>query len=162
MGTTSVEYNLSHATIEKYGAYARAIDILAEKAEVLVLGILSGKIKIAHENVIELSRLSAQKLKLLHKKTIKDDRYFVGYTNSRKKFNNHSKLPETSVKNIPKYDPDAEVSSLVLTVPSWVSLIDKTCLASDLSQVTENAKIRLLTTLNNLQKSINNMINNLR
>jgi hypothetical protein len=52
------EYRISHATIDKYGTYANAIDSLSRVAPELTPKILSGQIKISQKNVLELSRLS--------------------------------------------------------------------------------------------------------
>lgn len=52
------ENHISKGTVEKYAIYARAMDTLAEKDSAIVPKILSGQYKIAHKNVVELSKLS--------------------------------------------------------------------------------------------------------
>ncbi len=155
------EYHLSHATIEKYGTYTRAIDTLAEKDKALVPRILSGQTKISYENVIELSKLPTQELKRISKQLIKNDRNFVGYASSRRDIehrhrnSNTSPLSATdvSVKDMPAFDPDAEIYSLTLTIPSWISSINRTGAATDLALVTDRAKNKLLCMLENLEES---------
>ena len=58
---------------------------------------------------------------------------------------------EAQIKKMPKYDPDAEVSSLAYTIPSWCNIITNTMKTSNLSQISMAARKRLagqLLTLN--------------
>ena len=48
------EYHLSQVTVQKYGMYSRALDTIGEVDPSLVPRILSGSIKISHENVRHL------------------------------------------------------------------------------------------------------------
>lgn len=155
------EYKLSHATIEKYGAYSRAIDELTKKGDDLTPKILSGQTKISQENVIGLSKLPAPEAKQLSKQLIQNDRDFVGYTTSRKKIESHPNpiiVPEVTVKDMPAFDPDAEISSLTLTIPSWISSIERTKASADLELVTDKAKNRLTRVLADLIKTANSML----
>lgn len=150
------EYHLSHATIAKYGAYSRAIDDLATKNDEIIPKILSGQTKVSQDNLIELAKLPAKELRRLSKQLIQNDRDFVGYAATRKKLNGKTgaldlqTLPEITVKDMPAFDPDAEISSLSLTIPSWISSIERTQAVSDLNLVSEKAKNKLATMLNNL------------
>lgn len=155
------EYHLSHSTIEKYGTYTRAIDTLTEKDRELVPRILSGQTKISYENVIELSKLPAQELRRMSKQLIRNDRDFVGYASTRRDIEHRHRKSKTtpmstadvSVKDMPAFDPDAEISSLTLTIPSWISSINRTSAATDLALVTDRAKSKLACMLESLEKS---------
>ena len=57
-----------------------------------------------------------------------------------------------SVKDMPVFDPDAEVTGLTLTIPSWSGSIDRTISGTDLSIVSAEAKARLASALLGLQK----------
>jgi len=155
------EYHLSHSTIEKYGTYTRAIDTLAEKDRELVPRILSGQTKISYENVIELSKLPAQELRRMSKQLIRNDRDFVGYASTRRDIEHRHRKSKTtpmstadvSVKDMPAFDPDAEISSLTLTIPSWINSINRTSATTDLALVTDRAKSKLVCMLESLEKS---------
>lgn len=41
---------------------------------------------------------------------------------------------------MPKFDPDASVTELYLTIPSWISSINRTQKNSDLSIISDNAR----------------------
>ena len=59
-----------------------------------------------------------------------------------------------AIKQVPEYDPDAEISSLTLTIPSWVSSIQRTTDQTDFSSITESANRKLQLQLLNLQSAI--------
>ena len=56
--------------------------------------------------------------------------------------------PKTSglcpeIKQMPKYDPDAELSSLTLTIPMWISSINRTKSLTKFHEVSADALARL-------------------
>ena len=59
------DYNISHVTVYKYSQYSAALDILLEKSRDLVERILTGNLKISHNNLVELSRLTKEHLTML-------------------------------------------------------------------------------------------------
>ncbi len=164
------EYHISHATVSKYGVYSQALDVLAKSEPDIVPRILSGQVKISHENVVELSKLSGTDAKQLVQKLSDEDADFVGYSGTRnellwasvgkqvKRQIQTASFSTGSIKNMPAYDPDAEISSFVLTIPSWVSSIDRTRRAADLNVVSSNARSQLLKQLTDLKKTIEGML----
>ncbi len=164
------EYHLSHATIEKYGAYTRAIDTLAEKNKELAPKILSGQTKISCENVLELAKLPTQELRRISKQLIRNDRNFVGYASARRDIEHRHRNPKTipiatadvSVKDMPAFDPDAEISSLTLTIPSWINSINRTGAATDPMLVSDRAKLKLVRMLENLKESADTLLSRIR
>lgn len=66
-GRIGNEYNMNHATVEKYARYAQAIDRVAEVEPRLVPHILSGAVQIGQENMIDIGKLSAKQIKAVTK-----------------------------------------------------------------------------------------------
>jgi hypothetical protein len=60
---------------------------------------------------------------------------------------------------MPTYDPDASITGLTLTIPSWISSITKTIQSTDLSEISIQAKAKLKDTLYNLDEKITEIIN---
>lgn len=158
------EYNISHASILNYEKYAQALDSLMRVTPALVPKILSGNIKISLENAIELSQLASQDIKHLNQ-LISDDA--TGLTENLRKiiFKRKSQAAKAplaisigSVKDMPVYDPDAEISSLTLTIPSWVSSINRVHFTADLSDITDNACRKLEKELMELKETIDSML----
>ena len=63
-----------------------------------------------------------------------------------------------SVKDMPVYDPDAEVTGLTLTVPSWTSSIIRTMDKTNLTEVSDKAKANLISALSKLNGEIEKFI----
>lgn len=127
------ENRLSHGTVEKYAVYSRAIDALSEKDPELASGILSGRYKLSHKNVVELSKLAA-----------------AGAAQGEK--------PPPSVKDMPAFDPDADINALALTVPSWADSINRVRAKTDLSVISAGARDRLIKEMRSLTRRIEELL----
>ena len=157
------EYHISPATIAKYGSYSQSIDALSKVEPKLVSKILSGRVKISQENVVDLSRLLPADVQRISTDLLEGN---ITYSESRnilpkkKNIEKHDFPLSTigSVKDMPVYDPDAEILSLVLTVPSWVSSINRTHTSAKLKEISSNARHRLLDALINLKSAIDTLL----
>jgi len=67
-------------------------------------------------------------------------------------------VPAPSVKTMPAFDPDAEVTGLTLTIPSWGSLIERTRTKTNITIVSKQAKQKLSRALSDLQNKITEML----
>lgn len=121
------QYCLAAGTVLKYGRFAKNIDLLRGKNGELAACILSSALAISLENVGELAKLPVCALNRLKEKTDGNCRH-IRYDDIRQE--QHCKTPvpfrpkfAPQIHNLPAYDPDAGVSSLALTIPSWVSSI---------------------------------------
>lgn len=144
------ENGISHSTVDKYGTYARALEKIGEKDPPLVPKILSGKIKVSHNNVMKLSEMSPDEVKTiareLDRKEQKVARLKTTGTIIRDKENKVFVSPHydsTTVKDMPKYDPDGEVTSLTLTIPSWESSMARVKKHISTHQISDEAKEKL-------------------
>ena len=66
--------------------------------------------------------------------------------------------PVSSVKDMPDFDPDADINVLTLTIPSWSSSINRVRTKTDLSIVSAGAKDRLVTELRLLIQRVEEML----
>lgn len=160
-------YHVSRGSVEKYAIYSKALKKIEKKEPALVSKILSGKYKISHNGVLELSSLPAEDVKKINRQMERADSDFVRYQSTRKEiFQNRQKeiVPDQSpsVKDMPAYDPDSEVTALSLTMPSWVSSMSRVEKATDFSRITRNARERLQSALIDLQNSALHMLTLLR
>ncbi len=167
-GIVGKELNLAAGTVYKYSYFTRAIDSIISKEKSLSEKILSGKLKVSHENVIELSRLSSEELRTLYSGIAKTDYARIGYSEIRHELH-WQRLPSTPkrsqkkaevqlpIKEIPKYDPDVEITSLALTVPSWISTIERTKNTADFPKTTKTARTKLIESLFRLQLKISDI-----
>lgn len=159
------ENNISNGTVQKYAIYTRALEAIGQKAPEIVPKILSGRCKISHKNVVELSQLTSDEIKKISRRIEKNQQPFVQYNETRKEIQrNAGKISSSnahsipSVKDMPIFDPDAEITGLTLTIPSWSSSIDRTRIKTNLSIVSHHAKGKLTEALTNLQRNISIML----
>lgn len=155
------EYHISHTTVNKYGTYARALDKLNEKGVDIVPKILSGQIKLSHDHVLELSTLPESEVSLVCEQLHTSSNGDISYSEARERLQgkqSHKSAPTGLVKSMPAYDPDSEISSLALTIPSWISSIRRTRELANLLAATQPAKRKLTEQLTNLCKTATDMI----
>ena len=66
-----------------------------------------------------------------------------------------------SIRNLPQFDPDAEIASLTLTIPSWNSSIERVLKVSDFKIASDTAKYKLKYQLMCLISTTNNILKKL-
>ena len=164
------EYNVSISTIWKYYIFAEALDTIYDIDEGFASAIMRGNIKISQENVVSISKLSEKEIRNMAEYLLREQPDFKSFSGSRKilsKANNEknddavpAKAP--SIKDMPQYDPDSEVASLALTIPSWISSMKRVSNASDMGKVSDNAKARLRNELDRLGNAIFDMFDVLK
>ena len=157
------ENNISRGSVERYAIYSRAIDILAEKDPEIVSKILSGQYKIAQKNVVELSKLSPSEIRKVEQRIQKIQQSFVQYNKTRNVISAteegaKERGPAPSVKDMPAFDPDADIAALTLTIPSWSSSINRVRTKTDLSIVSSVARKGLARELHSLINHIKEML----
>ena len=170
------EYGISHNTVYKYGIYARSIDIVWEKEADIIRKIFSGKLKISHQNVVELSRLPKTHIRTLNEQLSNDGIEHIGYSDMRhelqwKRVSVTTNPPqkratapnhEFQIKKQPAYDPNAEIASLSLTIPSWNGTIKRVTQNTDFTKTSKEARQKLLRQLYNLYSTVTPLIDHLR
>ena len=167
------ENHVSEGTVQKYGFYSRAIDAIEKKSPKMVSKILSGKYKISYNNIMELAKLSADEIERIYERIEQKEQSYVPYSNSRQVFIDErkganetrfkpEKLEGTTVKDMPAFDPDAEISSLRLTVPSWTSSIERVMNKTDFEKTTKTARKSLIDVLLIMQHKIIELLSKLK
>lgn len=158
------ENNVSAGTVQKYAIYTRALEKIGNKEPKLIPKILSGQYKIAHKHVIEMADLSAEDLRRINRKIDRNPAQFMQYKATRPsmpgKYESIASDTPTgpSVKDMPEFDPDAEISSLTLTIPSWKSSIERAKNTANLTIVSPQAKGNLVQALLELRKTIADLL----
>ena len=157
------EFNMSYATILKYEAYAAAVDIIREKYEPLANTILFGSVRLSQDNATQLAQLPVDELADINRSI---ERGEIEHIDSNL-IHRHLGLaaepeptalppedPTPAVRQMPAYDPDAELSSLTYTIPSWVRSIERAQDNCDLTQASMKAKLKLIQSLHLLEHTV--------
>ena len=151
-------------TIRKYYEWCEAVDIIKRKHSDLALNILTAKIKVSHESIVEISRLPRDEVQYLYE-AVKDGgrhrlRYNEIHDELRWKYTTATSRPPRKkeqapeIRKMPKYDPDAEISSLALTIPSWISSIERAAERTNFEKISLKASGKLKEQLSILQSTV--------
>ena len=153
-----LEYHICLVTVRKYGIFASVLDYIRSKEPALADRIISGKIRISHEHMVEIAQLSPMEFNRMARYFLKSTdrrptyiKFRASLAETRKKEAVQVTTPPTgTIKDMPAYDPDSEVCSLALTVPSWIGSINRTQSMSDFTKVSESAGAKLIYELDRL------------
>ena len=140
----SREYNVHERTIFHYGKYAMALDQIRQSDPDLVNNILSGTIRINKYKLGKMLGSAIQELVSycsrvpLPAEALSPVEKSINSPSATKKIN----LPTSAgaIKTMPQHDPDAEMKSLSLTMPSWVRSIQRILDCSSIEETTEDAR----------------------
>lgn len=134
-------YGISYVTAKRYVRYAKAIDSLSEATHGVVPLIMTGEIKLSILKIIELSQFAAKDAqKVLEDiRALKQSDAHRYYREMKAEKLSHEK----TIKDMPDYDPDVEVSSLTLTLPSWRETLLRVIKALETKPVTPAARRKL-------------------
>lgn len=153
---------LKRGTITKYSNFSMAIDAIAEKQKEIAYDLLNGRFHLSHDNTLALSKLTPAEIVVVRDRIMNDGDLSILHSGTLR--NHHvvkvkaetdgkrKKAPE--IKQMPKYDPDAELSSLTLTIPSWISSIERTRNTADFEYVSKDAIYKMNLQLQILQEAI--------
>ncbi len=166
------ENHVTHATVQKYAIYTRALNSLKKRHPTFVANILSGKYKIAHKSIIDLSKMSNEEIKAIENQMMRQKKSFVHYSSTRQAMSEAQKQallqrlkpekPATpTIKDMPVFDPDAPLIELSLTIPSWASSIKRAQNNITLASVSPSTKEKSILSLTNLKTTIDDLLSTL-
>ena len=158
-------FNLSFVTILKYAQYTDAIDSIYACEPTIAEQILTSRVKVSHDNAMLISHLAPEELRKLrtgfdagkYDRLVSSQIWHEIKTNrkaSTSRPRKKAEQPKAEIKNMPKYDPDAELLSLTLTIPMWKSSMERVKTTADFNHTSENAKNKLLSQLSVLSDAI--------
>ena len=159
------EYHIGKTTVERYSTYAGALDAIAKAAPELHKKLLAGQVKMTQEKIIEISKLPQSEIQLIEAELPTDSTELVRYMDARgmipKNIPNKELLERMQfggIKKTPKYNPDAEVTSLTLTIPSWASSINRVLAIAKFAEVSDGAKKNVAAELQKLKTVVDTFL----
>ena len=140
---------ISAGTVEKYAVFSRAVDKIADAEPALGSKILSGQYKVSHKNIVALSKLEPAEMRKVDRKIRRmQQQPFVQFKKTRTAINRTLEQPLSgagqSIKDMPVFDPDADITGLTLTIPSWTGSIHRIQTKTDLSIISSAARSALV------------------
>ena len=165
------ELFISVGTVQKYFLYATAMNTIFDQDLNFAKRILSGSIRISHENIIELSRLKPEEIRAVARSSSEERvehitrsyiRNEVKWSHvqhrnpvSRRERSEEKERGRINIRQMPEYDPDSEVNSLCMTIDSWISSIQRVNSSDNFPKISHTASLRLMKKLSILENTIN-------
>jgi len=164
----ALENDIVYASVIRNIAYTRALLEIKKKSPLLFFVIFSSTLLVTHKDALELSHMSAAELDRAYQVLQKTRTRHLSYRRLRELLSAdasstpHSATTVASIKDMPAFDPDAEITGLTLTVPSWTSSIARICTKTNLNIVSDSACGRLESVLIDLQNQVFEMLSAIR
>lgn len=157
------ENHVAFETVKRFSSFAATLEDIRLRAPKAAEEIMYGKVKIADKHLLRLSRLDDRSFQRALHQLGSTQRFLASRSASRRTIKSSENASghvvlAPSVKDMPSFDPDAEVTGLTLTIPSWSGSIDRTISGTDLSIVSAEAKARLASALLSLQEKTAKML----
>jgi hypothetical protein len=153
----SQELGCSKTTVRRFARYAKAIDRLSLIVPDIVSDLISGKFYMSLENVLYLAARPSEAIPEIIEQVKSGEEKLYHIFPERAIKLRKTQPPKLSgdsapvtVKDTPKYAPDAEAAVLTFTISSWTKTISRACLSS-ITDVSESAHSMLNRELNNLK-----------
>ncbi len=168
-------FNLSPGTVLKYNVYSTSMDTIFDEDESFARSILTGKVKVSHENVQELARLRPEEIVAIAKSVRDENPNHLTFSDIRNEIRwSHVKerapvskrerealkrysaaaSEQPAIKKMSVRDPDAEVISLCMTMGSWRDSIKRVCDHTNRTKISADAAARLMNELTMLGHSV--------
>lgn len=173
----AVEAGIKIPSVLKYARECKLLDEIYDMSPIVAKLILQERILVSYETLGEIAQLTSYEmnraeryLQTLPRGYVEMDKLYedIGLKYMTKTVPKRTRAKrrerqrtKPQVKITPKYDPDAEVSSLALTIPSWVSSINRTRDNAAFDEISTNARERLKNALMQMEGSIELLLNEL-
>lgn len=150
------ENNISFGTVEKYAIYTRALEAIGSKVPELVPKILSGRVKLSHATIIDMAQQPVEELMRINNRMGAQRSPYFQYGNPPPKQQTvepsyaPSGTTASSIKEMPAFDPDASITELSLTIPSWINSIKRSEKNTDFEIISKGARKKLIEALTEL------------
>jgi hypothetical protein len=158
---------ISVETMKRYMCYVNSVDRLHDILPELASNILAGKTRLGLKTAIILAKQSAEDISSIMKRISSEEtsvRQIISEQVKRplmypRKFSDgrSTKYSPKSVKDRPRYDPDAQVTELTFTIPSWEKAINRLYMDENLHEVSKTAQLNLNIKLETLKCAIDQM-----
>lgn len=159
------EYHISYGTVRKYSCYAASIETVNKISSKFVSEVLTGRLKMSQEHFIDLTKLPKGELSNIIEYLMTGVGSPMCYAKAREllmqgteALKNAAMPQSASIKDMPAYDPDAEISSLAFTVPSWASSINRVRSSVTMGRTSLKARDKLQGELLALRQAIDHMV----
>lgn len=172
----AVEAGIKIPSVLKYAREYKHFENIYDKSPLVAKILLEERVLVSYETLGELAQLTSFEMNRAERYLQTLPHSYLDMTKLHKHIGTHKNydIPKAKrnrskqqpdikpqIKITPQYDPDAEVSSLALTIPSWISSINRTRNNVNFYAITDNARDKLRSELGQMIYSIRLLLNEL-
>ena len=152
----AAEIGVHRATIEKYGGYATALDVINEKEPAMFKAIITEEAVFSYKEIRDYMNLEQKELYRQLKKQLGKEYIKMRQRQTQKKDETAAdEIPlAIKVKEMPEFDPDMALKGLALTIPMWITSIARAQQQTDMTLATDDGKMKLREMLLKLEQQI--------
>jgi hypothetical protein len=145
--------------------YSKSIERIQEFLPNIAADILNGKTRLSAKDTIVLAKMDFLEIHTVIERIESENtlvRIIIDEQKALRKKTNRpgrpvDEAPRASVKDMPPYNPDAQINALAYTIPSWISMAERTVVSSRFSETSSDARDRLLEELTKLASVTKNI-----
>lgn len=165
--TMGVELGINRSTVEKYRRLSESMDRLDTIEPMLYQAILSGEVEFSQNEIIRMMNYDNKTISMIrHKYVDRKDIKMRAYGNRKRKKQradsdeaaDNEIILNMGIKEMPEFDPDMSLKGLTLTIPMWISAIERAQQQTDMNIASEGAKMQLGEMLIKLDDIIQNAL----
>jgi len=145
------KYGYSQASIHHYEKFYRCVEHIEEKVAGTRTLLLDGQIPLSVEKIEYLAKRTAEEIESAITRFINKVPFQVVFPDFRHRASRARQRNKTTVKDTPKYDPDAQVMGVIHTIPSWIDALNRVNNSADFGCITVNTHRRLKSALESLK-----------
>jgi hypothetical protein len=148
-------FGFTDSSYRRFMTFKLAIDRLHQLVPEQMPRIIDGNARLSVGNTLTVSKWEPDNIRTalekLQKRTASiktvfaerpDQRYAV-----RQYTSNEAQEHKQTVKDTPAFDPEAQISGICYTIPSWVTAIDRVFTATEFADVSQNTRYRFVNEL---------------
>ena len=157
------EYKISLATLRRYIIYGKSLDQLEKIVPTVRKRVLTGDLEVARVHVPDLLKMPRQDLQekvdnpRCHKLEVPRPEKPLKYVPKKSRQSHNNIKLSTGIKEMPKYDPDAELNGLAFTVSAWKNAVSRAIEKTDFDHATIGGRAKLHGALEGLLEEINKL-----
>jgi hypothetical protein len=163
------DFGYVHPSLKRLVNYANSIDHIQRILPEIAMNILNGKTRISLPDTIILAKMEFPEICNVIERISREKTPVSIIINEQKALRkkperrgrpkrNLTEPQRTTVKDMPLYDPDAQVNTLAYTVPSWVSMVDRVSACTDFHEVSQVSRNKLIEELKKIRAVADTMM----
>jgi hypothetical protein len=162
-------FGLTDGSYRRLMKFKIAVDRLHQLVPELMPRIIDGNARLSMDNAMAVSKWEPEiiraALEKLRDRTVNMSHIFNEYPNSGlgvRKYNRVASEHRQTVKDTPAFDPEAQISGICYTIPSWAAAVDRAFTATEFVNVSLTVRHKFVRELTALRDTVQTVLDILK